>query len=200
VLAHSLSALALHVESARLLARESNAAPAVTRAIDRAHHLAASGLDEARRAIGAARGEQLPGPDGLGALVDGFGERSSLPVELEVRGEPRELPADARLAIYRTAQEALTNVARHATPQRVNISLDYREDAAVLVVEDHARPGSPAAPPVASGGGHGLMGMRERAELLGGSLSAAPTEHGFRVELRLPMAARRDHRRVRDAA
>ena len=89
--------------------------------------------------------------------------------------------------MYRTAQEALTNVRRHAVADRVELTLDYLPHATVLVVEDHAQAGSP--PPVVGGatsGGYGLTGMRERAELLGGELVAAPTGTGFRVELRLP--------------
>jgi signal transduction histidine kinase len=70
---------------------------------------------------------------------------------------------------------------------RVQLTLDYLPDRTVLVVEDHASGGSP--PPVAVGvigGGYGLAGMRERAELLGGELVARSTGSGFRVELRLP--------------
>jgi signal transduction histidine kinase len=186
VLAHSLSALALQLETTRLLARSRGVDDEVTRSIDRAHHLAAGGLDEARRAIAAERGDQAPGPERIGALADAFGEQSGLPVAVEIRGEPRELPPEARLAMFRTAQEALTNVRRHATPERVDIQLDYGPDDTVLVVEDHALPGSPAPAEIGLAGGYGLTGMRERAELLGGQLLATPTTSGFRVELRLP--------------
>jgi signal transduction histidine kinase len=187
VLAHSLSALALHLESTRLLAHEKDIDRELARALDTAHHLAASGLDEARQAVAAARGDEMPGPDGLVALVDGFSEQSALPVSLEVSGKPRDLPPDARLAVYRTAQEALTNVRRHAVPDAVDVRLDYHDDATVLVVEDRAAALTPRpAPASETGGGYGLVGMRERAELLGGSLLAAPTPYGFRVELRIP--------------
>ena len=188
VLAHSLSALALQLETTRLLARDRDVDPDITRAIDRAHHLAASGLDEARRAIAAERGEELPGPERIGALADAFKEQSGLPVALEVCGEPRELPPEARLAVYRTAQEALTNVRRHATAERVDVKLDYGPESTTLVVEDHAVPGFPPPPAIGLNGGYGLTGMRERAELLGGELHAEPTPDGFRVELRLPAA------------
>jgi signal transduction histidine kinase len=187
VLAHSLSALALQLETTRLLARSRGVDEQVTRAVDRAHHLAASGLDEARRAIATERGDELPGPERIGALVDAFAEQSGLPVVVEVHGEPHELGPEARLAVYRTAQEALTNVRRHATAERVEVELNYLSDSTVLIIEDHAIEGSP--PPIsvaANGGGYGLTGMRERAELLGGELLAAPTSGGFRVELRLP--------------
>jgi signal transduction histidine kinase len=185
VLAHSLSALALQLESTRLLARDRDVDPEVGRAIDQAHSLAASGLDDARRAIAAARGDQLPGPERLAALAGAYGDQSGLPVAVEVHGDPRELAPDARLAVYRTAQEALTNVRRHAAAERVRVRLDYLPDSTVLVVEDHSPSGTP--PPVAPvAGGYGLTGMRERAKLLGGELVASPTSNGFRVELRLP--------------
>ena len=185
VLAHSLSALALQLETTRLLARDRDVDPEVARAIDQAHTLAASGLDDARRAIAAARGDELPGPERLEALADAFGDQSGLTVAVAVHGDPRELAPDARLAVYRTAQEALTNVRRHAAAERVCVSLDYLPDSTVLVVEDHAPDGMP--PPVAPvAGGYGLTGMRERAKLLGGELLASPTGSGFRVELRLP--------------
>ncbi len=186
VLAHSLSALALQLESTRMLAADRGVDKDVTRAIDQAHELAASGLQEARRAIATARGdEQLPGPDRIGVLADEFAEQSGLPVALAVRGEPRRLAPDARLALYRTAQEALTNVRRHAAAERVAIELSYLTQRTVLVVEDWSSPGTPPPPPLA-GAGYGLTGMRERAELLGGELLAEPTDTGFRVELRLP--------------
>jgi signal transduction histidine kinase len=187
VLAHSLSALALQLESTRLLAAARGVDHEVTREIDKAHQLTASGLEDARRAIAAARGDELPGPDRIGLLADAFGQQSGLPVALEVRGEPRELPPDARLAVYRTAQEALTNVRRHATPERVAIELSYLAESTVLVIEDRASAGTPPPAPLAiAGAGYGLTGMRERAELLGGELLAQPTDSGFRVELRLP--------------
>ncbi|HTW12033.1 MAG TPA: histidine kinase, partial [Solirubrobacteraceae bacterium] len=188
VLAHSLSALALQLESTRLLARDRDADPEVARAIDQAHHLAASGLDDARRAIAAARGDELPGPERIEALAGAFQDQSGLPVNVSVEGEPRELPPDARLAVYRTAQEALTNVRRHAAPERVQVSLAYLPGSTVLVVEDHATAGTPPPlnPDATTGGGYGLTGMRERAELLGGELLAAATADGFRVELRIP--------------
>jgi signal transduction histidine kinase len=190
VLAHSLSALALQLESTRLLAGDRGVDPTVARALDQAHHLAVAGLDEARRALSATRGDELPGPEGLGALAEAFGAGSGVPIEVAIRGRPRELAPDARLAVYRTAQEALTNVRRHAAgPERVELALDYGAQGTVLVIEDRA-PAGAGVPPLAigpaGGAGYGLTGMRERAELLGGELLAEPTDRGFRVELRLP--------------
>ncbi len=188
VLAHSLSALALQLETTRLLARSRGVDEEITRALEGAHHLAASGLEEARRAIAAERGEELPGPERISALADAFQEQSGLPVAVEVLGQPRELAPEARLAVYRTAQEALTNVRRHATAECVDVRIAYDPDSTVLVIEDRAVPGAPAPAPIGLTGGYGLTGMRERAELLGGELLAQPTPTGFRVELRLPVS------------
>ncbi|HVU77960.1 MAG TPA: histidine kinase [Gaiellaceae bacterium] len=187
ILAHSLSALALQLESTRLLAVKQQVGDELTRALDRAHQIAATGLHEARSAVATARGDELPGPDRIGELAGAFAQQSGLPVDVAVRGEPRPLAPDARLTVYRTVQEALTNIRRHATPDYVQIELAYRPDDTVVVIEDRAPAAVPAPPPVAlSGAGYGLTGMRERAELLGGELTAGPTGSGFRVELRLP--------------
>jgi signal transduction histidine kinase len=185
VLAHSLSALSLQLEGARLLARDRGTDPEVVAALERAHHLAAGGLDEARRAIGALRGEDLPGPDGLAALAEAFTAGTGVPCRVVTEGEPVPLPSEARLALYRTAQEALTNVRRHAAPDEVTVRLAYEPAGTRLVVAD-AGAAIPVSAAPSPGGGFGLTGMRERAELLGGELAAGPTADGFRVELWLP--------------
>jgi signal transduction histidine kinase len=181
VLAHSLSALALQLEGARLLARDRDTDPEVIAAVERAHHLAADGLHEARAAIGALRGDAMPGPERLKTLADGFGDRA----RLTVTGEPHPLGSEARLAIYRTAQEALTNITRHSAADSVALELAYEPGGTRLAIEDS---GSAAPVPAAAspGGGYGITGMRERAELLGGRLDAGPTDRGYRVELWLP--------------
>ena len=133
VLAHSLSALALQLEGARLLARDRDTDPEVVAAIERAHHLAADGLDEARAAIGALRGDEMPGP---GAAARARRRASATARALTVTGEPRALASEARLAIYRTAQEALTNVARHSDADRVELRLAYEPGGTRLTIED----------------------------------------------------------------
>ena len=89
-----------------------------------------------------------------------------------------------RLALYRVTQEALTNVRKHARPDQVEVRLEYLPDQVSLAVEDVAA--HPVAAPATCDGGYGLTGMRERAELLGGTLTAAPTSTGFLVRLRVP--------------
>jgi signal transduction histidine kinase len=183
VLAHSLSGLLLQLEGARLLALASPSDERLAGTIDRAHELARNGLDEARRAIGMLRDDDLPGPDRLAALTSAFQADTGVPARFGSSGTPRELASAVRLALYRVTQEALTNVRKHARPERVEVRLDYLPDEVRLTVEDH---GLPADPPGDSQGGYGLTGMRERAELLGGALDAAPTGTGFRVMLRVP--------------
>jgi signal transduction histidine kinase len=180
LLAHSLSGLILQLEAARMLAAEDPMDPRLTETIDRAHHLGKSGLGEARRAIGMLRDDELPGPESIAGLAAGFGRDRGVPCQLGVAGEARPLRTEARLALYRVAQEALTNITKHAHPERVEVRLDYRADDVRLVVEDFGVPMGPSAD------GYGLTGMRERAELLGGALHAGPTGTGFRVELVLP--------------
>jgi signal transduction histidine kinase len=192
VLAHSLSALTVQLEGARLLARSRDTDPDVTDAIERSHGLARAGLEEARRAIEALRGETMPGPERLPALAEAFREQTEVDCDLAFDGQPRELSSEARLAVYRTAQEALTNVRRHARPAHVDLQLRYEPDGTRLVVEDVRADGDagPAQGEREPGLGYGLTGMRERAELLGGRLAAAPTDTGFRVELFIPEGSR----------
>ena len=173
VLAHSLSALALQLEGARLLAQSRDTDPEVVESLQRAHHLATNGLSEARQAISALRGDDLPAIEDLAGTFPG--------ATFTVTGTPREPSSEAKLALYRTAQEALTNVRRHSASERVELNLDYASDGTTLTVSDH---GDSAA--TMNGSGYGLTGMRERAELLGGRLNAGPTDDGFRVELWLP--------------
>jgi signal transduction histidine kinase len=187
VLAHSLSGLMLQLEGARMLSTQPDANGQLPPALDRAHHLARAGLDEARRAIAALRDEDLPGPDRLAQLAEDFEHDTDVQTSLEITGAARKLDSETSLTIYRVAQEALTNIRKHATPARVEIALGYEPDGTRLTIRDHAHMTPAAKLPIgAEGGGYGLTGMRERAELLGGSLCADHTPHGFRVELWVP--------------
>jgi signal transduction histidine kinase len=186
VLAHTLSALALQLEATRLLARDRGADPEVVDAVEHAHRLAAGGLDEARRAIGALRGDELPGPERLRDLADALAAASGVPCDVTVHGDPRPLGVEAALAVYRTAQEALTNVRRHSAAERVDVDLAYGPRDVTLVVQDRGAGAPVAVGAPGAAAGYGLTGMRERAELLGGRLQAGPDEEGFRVELWLP--------------
>jgi signal transduction histidine kinase len=134
--------------------------------------------------------ERTPQP-GL-ADLDDLLERSraaGLRVELAVEGDPRPLAQSVDLSAFRILQEALTNVVKHAGRAHTTVVLGYRPDALELTVTDT---GDGAAAPVPAPGGHGLVGMRERAALFGGSLTAGPRgDHGFEVHAVLPYDDRR---------
>jgi signal transduction histidine kinase len=182
VLAHTLSGLAIHLEAARLLAAADGTAPALRDAVDRAHQLSRTGLEEARRAVGALRGEPLPGPASLARLVEEHRLAAGSRASLRERGDPFELSAEAGLALYRAAQEALSNVRKHAPGAPVDVSLLWAAGSVTLTIDDEGG-GSPLAAPAS---GFGLAGMRERAELVGAELEAGPSERGFRVRLTVP--------------
>lgn len=126
-----------------------------------------------------------PGLGRLDELVAGM-LASGLSVNLAVTGEGGDLPAHVDLAAYRIVQESLTNVLRHAGPIEATVRVDRRHsEVAIEITDDGA--GCPGAS--ASGGGHGIAGMQERALAVGGSLEAGPRpEGGFRVRARLPIA------------
>jgi signal transduction histidine kinase len=165
-----------------MLAEQGTADPALVGALERAGTLAREGLGEARRAVGSLRGETLPGPDLLPQLAREFQADTGVPCRLRVEGQPADLSVEARLAMYRIAQEALTNVRKHADATSLTITLRYEPNGVELIVEDE---GTPLASPL-PGGGYGVSGMRERAELLGGSLQAGETATGYRVRLWIP--------------
>ena len=184
VLAHTLSGLVLQLEGAKLLARGQSSDRKLIDAIERAHTLARDGILEARQAIEALRGEAVPGPERIADLVEEHRRATTSHCELTIEGEPVRLSAESSVALYRTAQEALSNVRKHATAAEVQVRMTWEQDRARLVID--SSDGSSYETP--SGSGYGLTGMSERAQLAGGSLLAGPTDRGFRVELTVPTA------------
>ncbi|MDH6439495.1 signal transduction histidine kinase [Streptomyces sp. SAI-144] len=179
VLAHSLSAQLVHLEAARLLIEGGADRDQILERVVAARGMARDGLAETRQALSALRGDMTPLEEFLTQLVgtaDG--------AETTISGERRPLPAEASQAVRRVAQEALTNVRKHAPGAKIRVWLEYGEDRVTLVVRDSG--GSPGELG-ATGGGYGLLGMRERAELLGGSLDAGPDDEGFVVTLKVPV-------------
>ncbi|MGQ4484165.1 histidine kinase [Streptomyces sp. 372A] len=182
VLAHSLSAQLVHLEAARLLIEREPAGEFRDQVLQRvvaARSMAREGLAETRQALSALRGEVSPVEEFLRQLV------TAEPAEVRVEGERRPLTAQASQAVRRVAQEAVTNVRKHAPGARVQLRLEYRPDFVVLEVKDSGGR-SPEGDLAVSGSGYGLLGMRERAELLGGTLEAGPGKEGFVVSLRVP--------------
>jgi len=108
-------------------------------------------------------------------------------VSVHVVGTPVPLPSTVDVTAYRIVQEALTNAARHSGATRVDVFVEYGAHAVTIRVRDDGRGGQ-----VSDGVGHGVVGMRERAELLGGTLTAGPTadDRGFEVRATLPTVDR----------
>ncbi|MFD6884981.1 sensor histidine kinase [Streptomyces sp. NPDC059957] len=188
VVSHSLSLIAVKAGVAGHVAgqRPEEAVDAL-RVIEQTSRAA---MTEMRRALGVLRTEAplgpAPGIEALPQLAD-QARRAGVDVDLTVRVPDGGLPAGVALAVHRIVQESLTNTVRHAAPARcrVTVEADSRE-VRIDVTDDGGGTGGPAG---ARGltGGHGLVGMRERAMMLGGTFSAASRpEGGFVVSARLP--------------
>ena len=197
VLAHALAGLTIQLEATSSLIEQGADRDVLLERVRRAHELAREGLRETRRAVGALRGDPSASVRArVEALAAEFDSGASVPIMLEFDGNLAGLDERAGETVIRVVQEALTNVRKHASGARVSVTVcagEPPEGEVVVVVEN--TPGTPDATGAgsldhkalgASGGGYGLRGMRERAELLGGSLSAGPNSAGWRVELRLP--------------
>jgi signal transduction histidine kinase len=188
VVAHTLTTINVQAGVAAHLAdREPAGAGSALAAIEAASRDA---LDELRAILGVLRQpsdvdvplEPAPGLDGLSSLLDRFRQGGSQ-IELEVGGEqPGRIPDAVQLAAYRIVQESLTNAARHAPGAVARVRLAYEADRLRVGIEN-------ASAPMCNGNGAagvGIVGMRERAAALGGTLAAGPSGGGFRVEAELP--------------
>jgi signal transduction histidine kinase len=181
VVAHSLAVMVSQADGGRYAAPEDP--DAASRALAQIADTGRDALAQMRRLLGVLRaGEEGGDLAGLVRRLAGAG----LPVELEVEGRARELPADLQLCIHRVAQEALTNVLRHAdSPRRVAVMLRYLDAEVELTVRDDGR-----AVGAGDGQGHGLAGMRERVALHSGTLHAGPRAGGgYEVRARVPAPA-----------
>ncbi|MFH8732927.1 sensor histidine kinase [Streptomyces sp. NPDC017964] len=179
VLAHSLSAQLVHLEAARLLIERGADLDQIHERVVAARGMARDGLTETRQALSALRGEMTPLEDFLRELVATDGATVS------VEGVRRPLSVEASQTVRRVAQEALTNVRKHAPGAKAQVRLEYGTAEVTLEVRDSGSATS-AGELTVSGSGYGLLGMRERAELLGGTLVAGPCEEGFAVKLKVP--------------
>jgi signal transduction histidine kinase len=189
VLAHSLAAVSVNLQAAEgLLGALPAGPPELAKAIEcigRAGVFTREGLADARRAILALRDDAAPLADQLAALTGEYQADGDLTVDFTVTGPPRTVAAEAALAAYRTAQEALTNARKHAPGQPVRLSLEFSAaEIAVRVV--NPLPVQAGGPLAATGAQYGLTGLRERAALGGGTLTAGPAEGEWQVCLKIP--------------
>jgi signal transduction histidine kinase len=188
VLAHSLSSLSLQLEGARLRASQTGADAMLLEQITCARQVACDGMVGAQRALQALRGDgdEVPRLAGLPRLVSSTAVAVGIPIDFRVEGAPRPLRPEAELTAYRTVQEALTNVAKHAgRGARVRVLLRWAPDSLDISVADSGGDGVGAG---LVSSGFGLTSMAERAALHGGQLTAGPSGDGFTVRLRLPLS------------
>jgi signal transduction histidine kinase len=193
VIGHTLVVSLLHVQSARLAVEHDPADAA--RALAEAERLGRECLAEVRMTVGMLRREEspglneaamapLPGVEALPALVEQF-RSAGADITLTVEGDTGVLPATTGLAVYRIAQEALTNAVKHAPGAPTAVRLTVGSGRVTLTADSRAEPGSVANP----GAGLGVVSMRERAESLGGTCEAAPGGQGWLVRAMLPLDA-----------
>jgi signal transduction histidine kinase len=187
-LGHYLTVLHLQLQiAARSLGTDAAAAAA---AVERARQLTHEGLEDVRRSVAALRApvaEDRPLPDAIAALVTRLASTGTA-ATFALRGDARAVPPVVALTLFRTVQEALTNTEKHAAAAHVAVELTYHADTVELLVHDDGRGAATAAagPPR----GFGLLGVRERVALVGGSVDiASPPGEGFRVRVVLPAAA-----------
>ena len=195
VVAHNVSMIVVQAgAAARVLHGEQ---PDVRNALD---VIAATGretVDEMRTLLGVLRSDDgpaalkpQPGLADLEQLISAVRE-AGLPVTLRIEGAPRPLPAALDLSAYRIVEEGLTNACKHAGPAHAEVTVRYEDGLVTLEIADTGR-GPHGGPVTGRGGGagHGLVGMRERAAMLGGELEAVPADGGgFTVQARLPLPA-----------
>ena len=187
VVSHAISLVAIQAQAIRARLGPPHEAEAEDlRAVE---VTARQAMVELRRLFGVLRAGSDPVPlapqPGLAQLPELVSRTSGagLSIDLEIQGEPGTISSGLELAGYRIVQEALTNVVRHAGASRANVSVRCSRERLELCVEDDGR-GAQSSP---NGHGRGLIGMRERVDLYGGTLETGPGRlGGFRVEARLP--------------
>jgi two-component system NarL family sensor kinase len=192
-LAQGLTAIALNIEGA-MHRLETHPEQARER-LERALAMARENLEDARRSVldlrSASRLEGKPLAEALAGLARSFTSDSGVPVRVAAAATQR-LPLRIETELFRVAQEALTNVRKHAHASEVELALRRRGSTLTLSVRDDGRGFSPRSRH-SDGLSHGIVGMRERAKLLGGRLqiSSAPGK-GSRIVARVPLTSEDD--------
>ncbi|WP_408050860.1 sensor histidine kinase [Streptomyces sp. HO565] len=196
VVAHHIAVINVQAGLARFVFHSD--APTARGALDTIEGASGEALAELRRMLGLLRADGVQGADGAPAPgLDQLGEMvtrvrtGGVGVDLRVTGEPRALPPGVQLCVYRVVQEALTNVLKHAPGAHAAVEIAYRAGEVTVSVTDDgpgdARRERVDPDTIPDRGGHGLIGMRERAKLYGGTIAVGPrSEGGFGVRLTLP--------------
>jgi signal transduction histidine kinase len=181
VLAHTLSALSVQMEALDSLVASGADGTLVRNGLQRSRQLVVSGLEETRQAVRALRDEPVAVADQVATAASDSG------ANVTVVGTPRPLSAAHGLALVRVAQEALTNVRKHAAGAPTTVTLEFLQSSVRVTVANDISAGEQSTL-ASTGGGFGLRGMQERIELLGGSLSAGTSDDAstWRVEAVVP--------------
>jgi signal transduction histidine kinase len=199
VVAHHMSVIAIQAEAAPY--KTTDPPKELVESFAEIRASALSGLNELRRILGVLRSDTpdtvpQPGLDDLPGLLESA-HNGGVTVTSAVSGTPRPIPQGVDLSAYRIVQEALSNAMRHAPGAAVQVHLHYGEAALVIEVRnDSCARGTqasweqPGESGPSDGGGHGIIGMRERAAMLGGHLEARPAPNGeFLVTAALPLGS-----------
>jgi signal transduction histidine kinase len=183
VLAHTLAALSLQLEAfATVVDAEPETSHRVREQLEQTRRLVREGLDEARGAVRALRDDAVPLEERMAKLADQHG------AAFVTAGTRRPLAPETIQALYRVAQEALTNVMKHAAGATVSMELAFDDDVVRLTVDNDAPSanGADTGALARSGGGFGLRGISERVALLGGEVEVGPVPGGWRVRAVVP--------------
>jgi signal transduction histidine kinase len=194
VLAHSLGALGIQLQTVRALFTVHSDPDRALEALAAAQRMASAGLAETRRAVHALRAGPLPLPDELARAAAELAERHRIRVDCQVAGTPAPLPPEATVGLLRIGQESLVNAVKHAPGADITVDVEYREGSVRLTVANPLAAGDPVPPSGADAlrtlnAGYGLTGMRERLLLLRGSLEAGPRDGRWVVTAELPLPA-----------
>lgn len=181
VLAHTLSALAVQMEALDSQLTGGADRSKIQAGLQRSRQLVVTGLEETRQAVRALRDEPVASAEQITVAAQQAG------ADVRVIGDPRPLTAGQGLALLRVTQEALTNARKHAAGSDVEVSLEFLVSSVRLTVLNASARAEQSAL-AGTGGGFGLRGMQERIELLGGTFTAGPADHGrgWRVQAEVP--------------
>jgi signal transduction histidine kinase len=189
VIAHSLSITLLHITGARRGLQEDRDIEDAVEALEQAEHLGRQAMADIRRTVGLLDGAQMrmapePGVGDIASLVDDF-VRAGLDVTLDNDGPSDRVSAAVGLALYRITQESLANIAKHCPDSQSAVTLAISSTSARLTVVNRL-PVAMAA--TAASEGRGVRGMRQRVQLLGGTMDVGPFDDGWMVRADLPLA------------
>jgi signal transduction histidine kinase len=187
VLAHSLGALGIQLQTVRALFTVVGDPDRALEALATAQRMASGGLTETRRAVHALRTDTLPLHDELARAIAELDERHHIDVHYQTTGTPLPVPPEASVALLRIAQESLVNAVKHAPGAAVTVDLNYREDGVRLTVANPLTADRPSDALRTLDAGYGLTGMRERLLLLRGSLEAGQRDGQWVVVADLPL-------------